>query len=74
MATSKEVDIREIVRAHIRKNYKTQKEAAKAWGITTVHLSRILNAHSPMTDSIAAQVGYEIYQPEAMWVRIKKAV
>lgn len=72
MGTSKEVDIRELVRAHIRKTYKTQREAAKAWGMTTVHLSRILNEHSPMPDSIAALVGYQIYQPEAMWVRIKK--
>lgn len=72
MRKLKEVDIREVVKAHIDKKYKTQKAAAEAWGISPAYVSDVLKGKRMMPDVMANAAGYELVHHVAEWVRIKK--
>ena len=67
-----EIDIREVVRAHVAKKYGTQRAAADAWGVTQPFVCAVLNGQRPVTAAMAADAGYELVQT-SKWVKIKKA-
>lgn len=72
MRKLEEVDIRAVVKAHVKKKYGTQVAAAAAWGLSPAYVSDVLNGHRMMPDVMANDAGYEIVQRVAEWRRIKK--
>lgn len=72
MRKLEEVDIRAVVKAHIKKKYATQAAAAAAWNLSPGYVSDVLNGNRMMPDVMANDAGYEIVQRVAEWRRIKK--
>lgn len=68
-----EIDIREVVRAHIKKVYGTQRHAAEHWGKSQAYISAVLSGEKMMPDYMANDAGYQLVQREAMWVKLKKS-
>ena len=44
---------------HIRSEYGSQKEAANHWGMTAIHVSRMVRGRSPISNIILDEMGYE---------------
>lgn len=72
MRKLQEVDIRAVVREHIKKKYKTQAKAAAAWGISAGYVSDVLSGNRMMPDVMANDAGYELVSHVAEWVRAPK--
>jgi hypothetical protein len=72
MRKLEEVDIRAVVKAHIKKHYGTQKAAADAWGLSAGYVSDVLNGNRMMPDVMANDAGYELVHHVAEWVKTKK--
>lgn len=72
MPTKKEVDIREEVRMHIAKKYRTQSAAATAWGCSPAYVSAVLSGRKMVPDYMANEAGYKLVQADAMWVKLKR--
>lgn len=72
MRKLEEVDIRAVVKGHIKKKYGTQAAAAAEWNLSAGYVSDVLNGHRMMPDVMANDAGYELVHRVAEWVRIKK--
>lgn len=73
MGKRKEIDIRAVLREHIRKTYGTQRAAAEAWGVTQPFVCAVLAGNKVVPDYMANEAGFQLVQAEAMWVKLPKA-
>jgi len=47
----------DMLRGHIRRKYRTQAAAARAWGVQSVFVSRVLSGERPPTDTMMSDAG-----------------
>jgi len=70
MKTKDEVVIE--LRVLIARKYRTQGEAARAWGVLAAFVSAVMCGEKLPTEVMLRDAGYKKVQPEAYYVRIKK--
>lgn len=54
----REEEMRIILLRHVKNKYKTQKEAALAWGISPSQVSQMIIGFCPITQSVLDEMGY----------------
>lgn len=65
----KAIDIKVELRVHIARQYKTQTEAAKAWGCSKSFVSAVLKGDKAPSEVMLKDAGFKKVQSAASYVR-----
>ena len=68
----KHVDITTELRVHIARKYKTQREAATAWGVSEAFVSSVLSGKNKPSEVMLEDAGFAMMKSQPYYVKIKK--